>query len=450
LTRCCVNVNLFFIGGAEGIVLLDLKFVREHLEEVQQKIGRRGQAIHWELFTQMDSERREILLESESLRAKRNQFSEVIAAKKKGRQEASAEIAQMKEVSAKIKELETRLSEKEEALRELMMGIPNIPHESVVVGQGEGNNLEMRRWGKIPKFSFPPKPHWEIGEALDILDFERGAKITGARFTLYKDLGARMERALMNFMLDLHTGQHGYREVLPPFMVNRKSMTGTGQLPKFEEDLFKLSDPDYFLIPTAEVPVTNIHQDEILLEDDLPLYYAAYTPCFRKEAGSYGKDTRGLIRQHQFNKVELVKFTTPESSYDELEKLTADAEEVLERLGIPYRVVILCAGDLGFSAAKTYDLEAWLPGQAVYREISSCSNFEDFQARRANIRYRPRGKKGTEFVHTLNGSGLAIGRTLVAILENYQNEDGSVTVPEGLRPYMGGVEKIERRRAHGA
>jgi seryl-tRNA synthetase len=429
---------------------LDFKFVREHLEEVQEKIGRRGQAIHWELFTRLDSERREILLESESLRAKRNQVSDVIAEKKKKGQDASAEIAQMKEVSARIKELETRLNEKEEGLRELMMVIPNIPHESVVTGQGEGDNLEVRRWGKIPEFSFTPKPHWEIGEALGILDFERGAKITGARFTLYKDLGARMERALINFMLDLHTGQHGYREVLPPFMVNRKSMTGTGQLPKFEEDLFKLSDPDYFLIPTAEVPVTNIHQDEILLEDDLPLYYAAYTPCFRKEAGSYGKDTRGLIRQHQFNKVELVKFTTPETSYDELEKLTADAQEVLKRLGIPYRVVILCTADLGFSAAKTYDLEAWLPGQPVYREISSCSNFEDFQARRANIRYRPKGKKGTEFVHTLNGSGLAIGRTLVAILENYQNEDGSVTVPEVLRPYMGGVEKIERRKTRGA
>jgi seryl-tRNA synthetase len=430
--------------------LLDLKFVREHLEEVQEKIGRRGQAINWELFTRLDSERREILLESESLRAKRNQVSDVIAEKKKKRQEASAEIAQMKEVSARIKELETRLNEKEEALREMMMVIPNIPHESVVTGQGEGDNLEVCRWGKIPEFSFTPKPHWEIGEALGILDFERGAKITGARFTLYKDLGARMERALINFMLDLHTDQHGYREVLPPFMVNRKSMTGTGQLPKFEEDLFKLSDPDYFLIPTAEVPVTNIHQDEILLADDLPLCYAAYTPCFRKEAGSYGKDTRGLIRQHQFNKVELVKFTTPETSYDELEKLTADAQEVLQRLGIPYRVVILCTGDLGFSAAKTYDLEAWLPGQTVYREISSCSNFEDFQARRANIRYRPKGKKGTEFVHTLNGSGLAIGRTLVAILENYQNEDGSVSIPEGLRPYMGGVERIEGRKAHGA
>jgi seryl-tRNA synthetase len=444
LTPSRANVTLFHIGGKEGNALLDLKFVREHLKEVQEKISRRGQPINWELFTQVDSERREILLQVESLRAKRNEVSGVIAEKKKKREEASAEIAQMKEVSATIKELETRLSEKEEALLGLMLVIPNIPHESVVTGQGEDDNLEVRKWGKIPKFPFIPKPHWEIGESLDILDFERGAKITGARFTLYKDLGARMERALINFMLDLHTGEHGYREVLPPFMVNRKSMTGTGQLPKFEEDLFKLCDPDYFLIPTAEVPVTNIHQDEILMEDDLPLYYAAYTPCFRKEAGSYGKDTRGLIRQHQFNKVELVKFTTPETSYDELEKLTTDAEEVLKRLGVPYRVVSLCTGDLGFSAAKTYDLEAWLPGQGVYKEISSCSNFEDFQARRANIRFRPKGKKGTEFVHTLNGSGLAIGRTLVAILENYQNEDESVTIPEALKPYMGGVGRIER------
>jgi seryl-tRNA synthetase len=415
------------------------------LEEVKEKIGRRGQAIDWELFTRSDSQRREILQESESLRAQRNQVSDRVAEKKNKKQDASAEIVQMKEVSARIKDLETKLSEKEEALRQLMLVIPNIPHDSVVVGQGEADNLEVRKWGKIPEFSFPPRAHWEIGEALDILDFARGAKITGARFTLYKDHGARMERALMNFMLDLHTGPPGYREVLPPFMVNRKAMTGTGQLPKFEEDLFKLSEPDYFLIPTAEVPVTNIHQDEILLEEDLPLYYTACTPCFRKEAGSYGKDTRGLIRQHQFNKVELVKFTIPETSYEELEKLTADAEEVLQRLGIPYRVVILCTADLGFSAAKTYDLEAWLPGQATYKEISSCSNFEDFQARRANIRYRPKGKKGTEFVHTLNGSGLAIGRTLVAILENYQHEDGSVTVPQVLRPYMGGVEKIEKR-----
>ncbi len=430
--------------------MLDLKYTRDHLEEVKEKIGRRGQAIDWERFVRLDSERREILQEAESLRAQRNQVSDVIAEKKKKKLDATGEIARMKEVSNRIKELEPRLAEKEEALRDLMMVIPNIPHVSVVVGQGDQDNLEMRKWGKIPEFSFPPKPHWDIGEALDILDFDRGAKITGARFTLYKGLGARLERALINFMLDLHTQEHGYLEVLPPFLANRKSMTGTGQLPKFEEDLFKLSDPDYFLIPTAEVPVTNIHQDEILLEEDLPLYYTAYTPCFRKEAGSYGKDTRGLIRQHQFNKVELVKFTTPETSYEELEDLTRNAEEVLRRLEIPYRVVMLSTGDLGFSAAKTYDLEAWLPGQGVYKEISSCSNFEDFQARRANIRYRPQGKKGTEFVHTLNGSGLAIGRTLVAILENFQQEDGTVIIPEALRAYMGGVERIERRKGHSA
>jgi seryl-tRNA synthetase len=430
--------------------MLDPKFTRDHLEEVKEKIGRRGQAIDWDRFARLDSERREILQESESLRAQRNQVSDVIAEKKKKKLDATGEITRMKEVSNRIKELEPRLAEKEEALRDLMMVIPNIPHDSVVAGQGDKDNLEVRKWGKIPDFSFPPKPHWDIGEALDILDFDRGAKITGARFTLYKGLGATLERALINFMLDLHTHEYGYLEVLPPFLVNRKTMTGTGQLPKFEEDLFKLSDPDYFLIPTAEVPVTNIHQDEILPEEDLPLYYTAYTPCFRKEAGSYGKDTRGLIRQHQFNKVELVKFTTPETSYEELEKLTGNAEEVLRRLGIPYRVVMLCTGDLGFSAAKTYDLEAWLPGQGVYKEISSCSNFEDFQARRANIRYRPKGKKGIEFVHTLNGSGLAIGRTLVAILENFQQEDGTVIIPETLRPYLGGVQRIERRKAHGA
>jgi seryl-tRNA synthetase len=425
--------------------VLDLKFVREHWEEVKEKVGRRGQAIDWDSFARLDAERREILRETESLRAQRNQVSDLIAGKKKKKEDASPEIAQMKEVSSRIKELEVKLNAVEEDLRGILMVIPNIPHESVVIGQEEADNLEMRRWGKIPEFSFTPRPHWEIGETLDILDFDRGAKITGARFTLYKDGGARMERALMNFMLDLHTGSHGYREVLPPFLVNRKTMTGTGQLPKFEEDLFKLDEPDYFLIPTAEVPVTNIHQDEILTEEELPLCYTAYTPCFRKEAGSYGKDTRGLIRQHQFNKVELVKFTTPEASYAELESLTEDAAEVLKRLGIPYRVVMLCTGDLGFSAAKTYDLEAWLPGQGAYKEISSCSNFEDFQARRANIRYRPKGKKGTEFVHTLNGSGLAIGRTLVAILENYQNEDGSVTIPEVLRSYMGGAGKITKR-----
>ena len=426
--------------------MLDLKFVREHGEEVKEKIGRRGQAIDWDSFARLDAERREILQETESWRARRNQVSDLIAEKKKKKEEASSMIAQMKEVSARIKEMETRLNAIEEDLRGLLLVIPNIPHESVVFGREGADNPEMRRWGKLPEFSFPPRPHWEIGETLNILDFDRGAKITGARFTLYKNEGARMERALMNFMLDLHTGAHGYQEVLPPFLVNRKTMTGTGQLPKFEEDLFKLDDPDYFLIPTAEVPVTNIHQDEILAEEDLPLYYAAHTPCFRKEAGSYGKDTRGLIRQHQFNKVELVKFTTPETSYDELESLTGNAEEVLKRLGIPYRVVMLCTGDLGFSAAKTYDLEAWLPGQGGYKEISSCSNFEDFQARRANIRYRPQGKKGTEFVHTINGSGLAIGRTLVAILENCQQEDGSVGIPEALWPYMGGGEKITKRK----
>jgi len=424
--------------------VLDLKFVREHFEEVKEKIGRRGQAIDWGFFATLDAERRAIIQEAEGLRAQRNWVNDLIATKKRKKEDASAEISQMKEVSNRVKELESQLGEKEESLRERMMVIPNIPHESVVVGQGDAENKEMRKWGEKPIFSFQPKAHWDIGEELDILDFNRGAKITGARFTLYKGLGARLERALINFMLDLHTTQHGYCEVLPPFLVNRKSMTGTGQLPKFEEDLFKLCDPDYFLIPTAEVPVTNIHQDEILAEDDLPLYYTAYTPCFRKEAGSYGKDTRGLIRQHQFNKVELVKFATPETSYEELEKLTRDAEKVLQLLNIPYRVVMLCTGDLGFSASMTYDLEAWLPGQGAYKEISSCSDFENFQARRANIRYRPRDKKGTEFVHTLNGSGLAVGRTVVAILENYQNEDGSVTIPEVLRPYMGGAEKIEK------
>ena len=425
--------------------MLDLKFVREHFEEVKERIGRRGQAIDWGFFAALDAERRAIIQEAEGLRAQRNWVNDLIATKKKKKEDASAEISQMKDVSNRIKELESRLSEKEESLRERMLVIPNLPHESVVVGQGDAENKEMRKWGEIPVFSFQPKAHWDIGEELGILDFNRGAKITGARFTLYMGMGARLERALINFMLDLHTTQHGYCEVLPPFMVNRKTMTGTGQLPKFEEDLFKLCDPDYFLIPTAEVPVTNIHQDEILTEDALPLYYTAYTPCFRKEAGSYGKDTRGLIRQHQFNKVELVKFATPETSYKELEKLTGNAEKVLQLLKIPYRVVMLCTGDLGFSASLTYDLEAWLPGQGVYKEISSCSNFEDFQARRANIRYRPKDKKGTEFVHTLNGSGLAIGRTLVAILENYQNEDGSVTIPEILRPYVGGTEKITRR-----
>ena len=437
-------IRYSLINDKKGTKLLDLKYTREHLEEVKERIGRRGQEIDWEGFMRVDGERLKILRESESLRAQRNQVSDLIAEKKKRKEDSSEEIDRMKEVSARIKELEAILTEKEESLKSMMLVIPNLPHESVVIGQGEADNAEVRKWGNKADFSFSPLAHWDLGEILDILDFNRGAKITGARFTLYKGAGARLERALINFMLDLHTREHGYVEVLPPFMVNRRAMTGTGQLPKFEDDLFKLSDPDYFLIPTAEVPVTNIHQDEILKEEELPIYYTAYTPCFRREAGSYGKDTRGLIRQHQFNKVELVKFTTPETSYDELEKLTSDAEEVFKRLGIPYRVVMLCTGDLGFSAAKTYDLEAWLPGQGVYREISSCSNFEDFQARRANIRYRPKGKKGTDFVHTLNGSGLAIGRTLVAILENYQQRDGSVIIPEVLKPYMGGMGRIEK------
>jgi len=323
--------------------------------------------------------------------------------------------------------------------------IPNVPHESVPVGKDEHDNPVVKRWGEITEFSFAPKPHWELGEDLGILDFERAAKMTGARFTLYWGLGARLERALINFMLDLHTTKHGYLEVLPPFMVNSLAMTGTGQLPKFKEDLFKLEDWDYYLVPTAEVPVTNIYMNEILEEDDLPLHFTAYTPCFRSEAGSYGKDTRGLIRQHQFNKVELVKFATPEQSYDELESLLLDAEEVLQQLQLPYQVVTLCTGDLGFSAAKTYDIEVWIPGQGAFREISSCSNFEDFQSRRANIRYRPRDKKKIAFLYTLNGSGLAVGRTLVAILENWQQEDGSVVIPPVLRPYMGGIEAIVPR-----
>jgi seryl-tRNA synthetase len=350
----------------------------------------------------------------------------------------------MKEVSQKMKELDVIVQEKEKALQDFLLMVPNLPHSSVPVGKDAADNVEVRRWGEIPRFDFKPKPHWDIGEELGILDFKTGAKLAGARFTVYLDLGAKLERALINFMLDLHTREHGYHEVFPPFMVNRTTMTGTGQLPKFEEELFKVEGTDYFLIPTAEVPVTNIHQDEVLEEARLPLYYTAYTACFRKEAGSYGKDVRGLIRQHQFNKVELVKVTRPEDSYDELEKLTSNAEEVLKRLNLPYRVITLCTGDLGFSAAKTYDIEVWLPGQDGYKEISSCSNCEDFQARRAKIRYRISGKSKTEYVHTLNGSGLAVGRTLIAILENYQQADGSVLIPEVLRPYMHGVERIEK------
>ncbi len=426
--------------------MLDVKYIREHFEEVRERLGQRGQAVSLDPFVSIDSERRKAIQEWERLRALQKKVSDEVSNRKREGTDASELISEMRKVSQEIKDLDKIVEEKERALQEFLLVIPNLPHPSVPKGTDSSENEEVRRWGEISKFDFEPKPHWDIGEELGILDFKNGAKVAGARFTLYWDLGAKLERALINFMLDLHTREHGYREVLPPFMVNRTTMTGTGQLPKFEEELFKIEGLEYFLIPTAEVPVTNIHQDEVLEESVLPLYYTAYTPCFRKEAGSYGKDTRGLIRQHQFNKVELVKFSKPENSYEELEKLLSDAEEVLKRLKLPYRVVTLCTGDLGFSASKTYDIEVWLPGQNTYKEISSCSNFEDFQARRAKIRYRVSGKSKTEYVHTLNGSGLAVGRTLVAILENYQQADGSVIIPEVLRPYLYGVERIEKRK----
>jgi len=422
--------------------MLDIKYLRQNIDFVSGKMRERGQEMNLERFITLDAGRREIIREVEGLRGERNAVSKQIGEKKKNSEDATDIIARMGMVSARIKELDEALKKTDEDLNAILMTIPNLPHASVVCGRGAEDNPVVRVWGEKPQFSFTPRPHWEIGESLNILDFARGAKITGARFTLYRGFGARLERALINFMLDLHTGEHGYTEVLPPFMVNRESMTGTGQLPKFEEELFRIDKVDYFLIPTAEVPVTNIHRDEILGEKELPIYYVAYTPCFRAEAGSYGKDTRGLIRQHQFNKVELVKFAKPESSYEEMEKLTLNAEEVLKRLKIPYRVVSLCTADLGFSSAKTYDIEAWLPGQNAYREISSCSNFEEFQARRASIRFRRDESGKVEFVHTLNGSGLAVGRTFVAVLENYQQVDGSVVIPEALRPYMGGVDRI--------
>ena len=422
--------------------MLDIKYLRQNIEFVTQKMRERGQTMNLERFIALDARRRDIIQEVEGLRGERNAASKLIGEKKKKGEDAAELISRTGKISDRIKELDETLNRTDEELQAILMTLPNIPHASVCPGKSAEDNPVVRVWGEKRAYPFVPKPHWEIGEALKILDFARGAKITGARFTLYRGLGARLERAIINFMLDLHTGEHGYTEMLPPFMVNRESITVTGQLPKFEEDLFRIDKTDYFLIPTAEVPVTNIHRDEILAEQELPLCYAAYTPCFRAEAGSYGKDTRGLIRQHQFNKVELVKFSQPERSYDELEKLTRDAEEVLQRLEIPYRVVSLCTGDLGFSAAKTYDIEAWLPGQEAYREISSCSNFEDFQARRAAIRFRRAQGGKVEFVHTLNGSGLAVGRTLVAVLENYQQQDGSVAIPAALQPYMGGVDRI--------
>jgi seryl-tRNA synthetase len=424
--------------------MLDIKFVREHLEDVEQALKNRGQEISLEEYRRREGERRQLLTRLEELRHERNTLSkEVGVLMKSGRQaEAQPLRDRVTTINEESKNLEAQAEAQDFWVRDFLLNLPNLPHASVPVGASADDNPVVKTWGQAPEFDFPPQAHWDIGEKLGILDFERAAKITGARFALLKGAGALLERALINFMLDLHTRKHGYLEVLPPFIANEDSLRGTGQLPKFQEDLFKLEDLNYYLVPTAEVPVTNIHRDEILKAEDLPLSYTAYTPCFRSEAGSYGKDVRGLIRQHQFNKVELVKFALPETSYDELERLLEDAEEVLQELGLHYRVVVLCTGDMGFAAAKTYDIEVWLPGQDLYREISSCSNFESYQARRASIRFRRSGSKGTELVHTLNGSGLAVGRTLVAILENYQQADGSVVVPEKLRSYMGGMEKI--------
>lgn len=424
--------------------MLDIKFVRDNAENVQQKLSTRGGEVTGltELLA-LDGQRREQLHRIEMLRAERNRASEEIAAAKKQKQDISPDrFAQLKNISQEIKTLEDGQKKVEAEQEALLMMIPNLPDETTPVGLSEEDNPVVRTWGEKPAFAFMARQHFELGEKLGILDFERAVKIAGARFSLYKGAGARLERALINFMLDLHTQKHGYTEVLPPLMVNRQAMTGTGQLPKFEEDLFKIQNQEYFLIPTAEVPVTNIHAAEILTEEELPLKYVSYTPCFRSEAGSYGKDTRGLIRQHQFNKVELVKFAKPETSYAELESLLLHAEEVLRQLKIHYRVSSLCTGDIGFSSAKTYDIEVWLPGQNQYREISSCSCFTDFQARRAGIRYRRSDTKKVDFVHTLNGSGLAVGRTFVAVLENYQQADGTISIPEVLRPYMGGLEKI--------
>jgi seryl-tRNA synthetase len=425
----------------------DLKYLRENLDHIRTSLGRRGNDVPWADIQKLGEERRAVTTQVEQLRYELNKGSEEVARLRRAKEPAEEAMAAMKQLGNRIKDAEGTLRTIEETLTDVALRIPNLPHASVPVGADASDNIEVRRWGTIPSFSSPPKPHWEIGENLGILDFDRAAKIAGARFSVMTGAGAKLERALINYMLDLHTTQHGYREVIPPFMVNRSSMTGTGNLPKFEEDLFRLRDEEYFLIPTAEVPVTNLHREEILSGDRLPLRYTAYTPCFRREAGSYGKDTRGLIRLHQFNKVELVAFTTPDRSYGELERLTSHAESILQDVNLPYRVITLCTGDMGFSAAKTYDIEVWLPSQQQYREISSCSNFESFQARRASIKYRPTGgKKETkiDFVHTLNGSGLAVGRTVVAILENFQQPDGSVEVPTVLRSYMAGMERIIR------
>jgi seryl-tRNA synthetase len=429
--------------------MLDLNFVRENLPLVEEKLRQRGMDPSAVLkdFRELDTKRRQAITEAETSKAQRNQATEEIGKLKKSGQDASAAMAQAKDLREKISQLEKTASDFDGQLRDILVGIPNLPHSSVPVGKSADDNVEVRRWGTPPKFDFTPKAHWDLGAQLGILDLERAVKLTGARFAVYWDLGAKLERALANFMLDLHTREHGYTEVLPPYLVNSESMYGTGQLPKFAADSFRVphGDKDLWLIPTAEVPVTNLYRDEILDQSKLPICLTAYTPCFRSEAGSYGKDVRGIIRQHQFQKVELVKFTRPEQSYEEHEKLTRDAEEVLQKLGLHYRTVALSTGDMGAASAKTYDIEVWLPGQQLFREISSCSNFEAYQARRANIRYRPEGKNKTEFVHTLNGSALAVGRTWVAIVENYQQADGSVLIPEVLRPYIG-AEKITPRK----
>ncbi|MGM0421128.1 MAG: serine--tRNA ligase [Bacillota bacterium] len=424
--------------------MLELKFIRENPELVREALQKRGMTPDYvDDFLEYDERRRDILYEVEQLRHRRNVASEKIGQLKRAGEDVQPMITEMKDVSDRIKQFETELTEVEEKVAEIRLEIPNIPHPDVTVGEDEEDNDFLRKWGEPREFNFEFKPHWELGEDLNILDFERGTKVAGSRFTFLKGAGARLERALISFMLDFHREEHGYEEIFPPFIANGASMTGTGQLPKFAEDMFKLEDEDMYLIPTAEVPITNLYRDEILTVDDLPIYHSAYSACFRAEAGAHGRDTRGIIRQHQFNKVEMVKFVTPETSYEELEKITQDAEDILQALELPYQVVRLCSGDLGFSAALTYDLEVWMPAYETYREISSCSNFEAYQARRAGLRYRPDPEAQTRYLHTLNGSGLAIGRTVAAILENYQNEDGSVTIPEVLRPYLSGLEKIK-------
>ncbi|WCT56025.1 serine--tRNA ligase [Paenibacillus sp. KACC 21273] len=427
--------------------MLDVKILRNDYARVEQALQSRGKSLDLIAeFPALDSKRRELLQETELLKNRRNVVSGDVAKRKKNKEDAEELILEMREVSDRIKGLDEEIRQLEAQIDMMMLSIPNIPHSSVPIGASEDDNVEIRRHGEPREFAFTPKAHWDVAQDLDIIDFEAAAKVTGSRFAFYKGFGARLERALINFMMDLHSSEHGYEEILPPYIVNKDSLVGTGQLPKFEEDLFKLNDTEYYLIPTAEVPVTNYHREEILPADQLPKHYVAYSSCFRSEAGASGRDTRGLIRQHQFNKVEMIKIVQPETSYDELEKMTANAERVLQLLGLPYRVLALCTGDMSFTAAKTYDLEVWLPESNMYREISSCSNVEDFQARRANIRFRQDTKSKPEFLHTLNGSGLAVGRTVAAILENYQQEDGSVIIPEVLRPYMRGAEVITSKK----